>query len=190
MIDLVVEHLHPVMAGLFAFVSALAFFLHLRWRQLGRYHRRERQYMPTDLAEARLFASEKHFACDGRYPLSARVDQVYLAKSGLLYPTETKTRRIPVVYDSDIIELSAQAYVLKQLGHRVSPHGYVRLVLTGQREPTYMKVPLLTEGHVEHLHRHFHDIRRGAVKPRGASSRGLCNSCGHEPTCPYKGGPI
>ena len=81
---------------------------------------------PALLRQARLLMSEKPIRCRKPVPLHGRVDQVYQLANGEVCIVDSKSRRIPRVYPSDIIQGSVYATILRANGYTVHAQGYVR----------------------------------------------------------------
>ncbi|MDR6775685.1 hypothetical protein [Azospirillum sp. BE72] len=92
-----------------------------------------RENMPAELARGRLVLSEEEVRTNLPVPLLGRPDQVFMSDAGLLVPVDTKTRRLPRVFVSDIVQLSVYGTILnfttdpRFAGRDVAAHGYVRM---------------------------------------------------------------
>ncbi|RMD58680.1 hypothetical protein D6833_12665 [Candidatus Parcubacteria bacterium] len=156
-------------------VSAMAY---LAWadRQSSRRAWEVRERRPALLRQARLVMSEEFIRCERPARLIGRVDQVYELPNGELCIVDTKHRRPRRVYESDIVQLSTYATILRSHGHRVHPQGYVRQAWNGK--VNYLPAKLLEDEKVLALL----DYRKRvlahpdhaplAVHPR------LCDGCG------------
>lgn len=176
-----------VLLGLGAcFIALVVCLVLLLPRRTARrsYEAIERAAMPRELAEARLFASERYFPSRGDLPLGARVDQVYRHGDQLVC-VEGKTRSFAAVNESDRIELSVQAYCLRSHGHRTSSYGYVRLVIPG-RPPLYKPVQLLSDDQLGWLVRRYRDLHQGRAQPAPAGNPRRCIRCPQAPKCPHR----
>ena len=107
-------------------------FAHL-WRRattdgVGRWFADEN--MPLVLRNAQLFMSEQDVSMSRPVALHGRVDQVFLARTGLLILVDTKTRDRHRVYGSDIWQLAVYAAILDITAqHPVSSYAFVRTVV-------------------------------------------------------------
>lgn len=139
--------------------------------------------LPAALRGASLHLNEKNLSIKRPVALSGRPDQVWLSRDGQLVVTDTKNRKSARVYDSDVIQLSAYAYMLRQLeAHPVSDTAYVRApALLGSR---FVPVTLLPGAEVEALHARYHALLSGEIAARCNGSDALCRHCGHQPRCP------
>lgn len=173
------------LGALFFFLLCAAGLALLLPRRSARkvYESVERGAMPQEIATGRLFASERFFASRGPLPLNARVDQVYQAGDHLVC-VETKTRKFASVTESDLIEMSVQAYVLRTHRHRTAPYGYVRLVLPG-RHPRYEKVELLGDDRLAMLVHRYREIHAGRAPAARAPDPRRCARCPQAPKCPH-----
>ena len=144
---------------------------------------RASQALPASLRGAALHLNERNLQLAEPIALSGRPDQVWLSRDGALVVTDTKTRRTPRVYDSDIVQLSAYAYMLRRLEDRpVHPVAYVRTPATlGSR---FVPVDLLPDEAIEALHARYHAVAGGRTDPRCNAGEALCGHCGHRPRCP------
>lgn len=153
------------------------------------YEAGERQAMPEELALATLVLSESKLFVAGPNAIVCRVDQVYETQDGRLIPVESKTRTRNVVFDTDRVELSIQAYMLRHAAPgrlrrcRSSEYGYVRI-----RHPEggvrYHRSRLLSDEAVLSLRQRRLDLETGRVEPRGSDSPGMCMKCASRSRCP------
>ena len=116
----------------FIILLALGAWYWQQRRQGGRGRWETSEKRPALLRQARLLMSEKPIRCRKPVPLHGRVDQVYHLANGELCVVDSKSRRIPRVYLSDIIQGSVYATILRANGHTVHPQGYVRQTWKGQ----------------------------------------------------------
>ncbi|MBB3267662.1 hypothetical protein FHW79_005327 [Azospirillum sp. OGB3] len=92
-----------------------------------------RENMPAELARGRLVLSEEEVRTNLPVPLLGRPDQVFMSDAGLLVPVDTKTRRLPRVFLSDIVQLSVYGTILnfttdpRVAGQDVAAYGYIRM---------------------------------------------------------------
>jgi hypothetical protein len=91
---------------------------------------------------------------------------------------ELKTREIDRVYESDVIELSAQRVALMETtGERVADVAYVLIQKPGTRRRVVRATKLMTAEQVSDLANRFRRLRTGAVKGTPAPAVGLCQKC-------------
>lgn len=150
------------------------------WRQRHRDARAEweaSERRPALLRKARLVMSEKPIRCRQPVPLHGRVDQVYALKSGELCIVDTKARRIPRVYPSDIIQGSVYAMILRNTGHTIHGTAYVRQTWEGRIR--YLPYELLSDEQVIQLYDHRADLLKHPESARLAIHPALCQHCGH-----------
>lgn len=146
-------------------------------------HASERHWLPRELQDAQLAFAERTFRMWWTVALVARVDRVYRL-NGLLHLAEFKTRKRPVAYSSDVIELSAQRLVVeKSTGDRVSDIAYVLAQGPLGKRRSVHKVRLLPMAHVIAVARRREAILEGRVAPRYTRSRGLCIHCAYRQEC-------
>lgn len=167
-------------------LAALALIgaLYAGWWSAGRagYEQVERAAMPAELRSAPLFASEAYYAAPRGLPLDARVDQVYRLPAGLCC-TETKTRAYDRPGESDVIQLSVAAYVLRQCGHVTVPYGFVRIRTEATTAPRYHRVALLDDAALAELVDRYRGLHAGTRMPRPTPNPGRCRGCGQRFRC-------
>lgn len=156
-----------------------------RWPQTD-----EADYPPGH-SQAELIISEQNLNTDDPVPLTGRPDEVYRHPAGYLISVETKKRSYPRVYDSDRIQLSAYAVLLKHATHQslpggqdraVADYGFMRLVTPhGTRWQT---VWLLGENEVVRLANRQYALQQGRVVPRPTSHPAICRHCPYRQHCP------
>lgn len=169
---------------------ALAFLLPV---QIGRseasYCAKERAYMPPEVAGGRLVLSEETIRAKRVAKIVAKPDQVYLSTNDALVLVENKTRERNVVYDSDRVELSVQAFALRHgrgetlKRYSVADYGYVA-VRVGNRPPVFHRVVLLTDEAIVSLRQRRLALVAGLAEPGGPPSIRVCGTCGQRPNCP------
>jgi CRISPR/Cas system-associated exonuclease Cas4 (RecB family) len=145
----------------------------------------ERRQRPASLRDAELVFVERLFSSSGRWPAVARVDRVYRKASGNLVLAELKTRSIPVVTRSDVIQLSAQRVAMEdELRATVADEAYV-LVPRGRRGTSLIPLPvsLMAREEVDDLMRRRDALLRGLVEPRWPASERTCRACGFRNRC-------
>lgn len=114
--------------------------------------------------------------------LSGRFDQAYVLETGEVVPVEYKNRNGHTVYDTDVAQLSLQAWQLRQQGRRTAPFGFVvtRNRFNGKRK-AHKVVPFDDDKCVGLIQRYL-DVYSGQVKPHRKVGR-KCDSCGHKERC-------
>lgn len=181
--------------GLFVIVAVLllAILLHAYIRIGGK------DWLPNELKGAKVLAVEQDAVVDvpsrswgerggggvisqRTIRLSGRFDQAYVLETGEVVPLEYKNRNAHVVYDTDVAQLSLQAWQIRQQGKRTAAFGFVvtRNRVTGQRKA--QKVVLLDDGHCVALIQRYLDVHAGQVRPNRKIGR-KCDSCGHKGRC-------
>lgn len=149
---------------------------------------------PPGLSRAMLIIiREQDLSIDNPVPLTGRPDEVYRDQAGCLIPVETKKRACPRVYNSDRIQLSAYAVLLRHATHQSLPggqgravanYGFVRLV---NRDDTHWeRVTLLCEGEVVRLADRLYTLDQGKVAPRPTKHPPNCRRCPYRQHCPKK----
>lgn len=158
-----------------ALIAVIGFVL-LVWRGFAQ------NWRPEELKRGRVVMVEKDLYLDGAFPLAGRPDQVYRLPNGLHVPVENKNRDFHRVYETDVAELSLQAWMLRRLGMPTAAHGYVAANNRKTGERKALKVQLGDDQYCERLIRRYQDLIEGRVEAR--RSRGKkCDNCGHRRRC-------
>jgi CRISPR-associated exonuclease Cas4 len=149
---------------------------------------REEKWLPKELSGAKLVYSEQLFSGPAEMPIVARVDRVYL-RDGLLHLVELKTRRRIAVYETDVIELSAQRVAVQaSTGIDVGLSAFVVIEHpdTGRRHVRV--VALLTEDRVAALLERRRAIIAGVLRPKETDIPGRCATCEYRGECKGESG--
>ncbi|WP_140636953.1 PD-(D/E)XK nuclease family protein [Methylibium rhizosphaerae] len=146
----------------------------------------DHEWLPANLHTAKLLWSEKLFRCGQPVPLVVRIDRAYQGCDGELTLIEFKRRAVCRVHLSDVVELSAQRYVLQTAGHRVSGRAYVVVVLSGGGCPRAIPVELEDPQRIEQRVARLLALREQRIRPNGAVHFAVCRGCGHQEVCPNK----
>ena len=136
-------------------------------------------WLPPELASARLVLVEKDRYLERPFRLAGRPDRVYLQRSGGLTPLEFKNRERFVTYPTDVAELSLQAWLLRRQGKQTSAHGYVTVRQRSTGAHRCLRVALMTDAQCEALIRRYRDVITGRVEPQACPPR-RCGSCRHD----------
>ena len=143
-------------------------------------------WLPPELETASVVMVEKQMACEAPYPVVGRFDQVYKTGDGLHVPVEGKNRDTHRVFQTDVAQLSLQAWLLRRNGYMTAPYGFVAVNsrVSGGRKA--IKVDLLGELECEKMVTRFLAVRYGKTRP--IKSLGpKCRSCGHKARCQSTG---
>lgn len=149
----------------------------------------ERQRQPAEIASAELVLSEYYLRTEEPRRLGARVDQVYRTGQGVLIPVETKVRYRREIRKEDLIELSAQASVLRNTRSpmrpkgQVSTWGYVRVAPPNGAKVTYLRTALLDDAELAGLSDRYHALQEG-VMPNPTTNKRTCAHCPKRTGCP------
>ena len=135
-------------------------------------------WLPPELAAARLALIEKDLFCERPFRLAGRPDRVYVHQSGIMTPLEFKNRERFVTYQTDVAELSLQAWLLRRKGKRTSAHGYVTVRQRSTGIHRCLRVSLMSDEACEALIRRYQDVSSGRVQPQPCPPR-RCGSCRH-----------
>lgn len=144
---------------------------------------RKPRWLPLDVVGSRLVFAEKSFSIRHPINLVARVDRAYLNGSDLVL-LELKTRSVNRIFESDIIELSAQRLAV-QLGsrYRVHDYGFVVLLNPETHAKAAHKVALHPEEEVIAIASRRRSILGGGVEPRGPAKAACCGRCEYRAEC-------
>ncbi len=144
----------------------------------------DQEWMPVGLAEAELVWSEKSFECESPVPMAVRIDRAYRTDDRQLTLVEFKRRAVLRAYQSDVVELSVQRYVMQRAGHSVSRLGYVAVVSSRDGRVDALPVRLEDAKVVERRIVRLLALLEGRPSPRRAAQPSLCGRCGHAEVCP------
>jgi hypothetical protein len=161
----------------------IALLFGLWWLKHERHRVAESAWRPRELGNARLLYAEKLFTTCTPFPLAAKVDRAYLA-DGIVVLVELKTRKVSVVYRSDIIELSAQRVAIEASTEQPVNHmAYVVIQhpVTGARSTH--RVTLLSKETVIGLALKYEGLESGRLTPLKTTHRGLCAKCPFATPC-------
>lgn len=133
----------------------------LRWQEMV-----DREGMPDQLAALRPWASELEVKTRFPVKLKGRIDQALIDDQGQITILDTKTRKAPRTYPSDIVQLSVYKVCLERgMKKRVSPFGWIRIVHPQTREVSYRRVKLLDENYIANMYNRYWAIKRGKTQP-------------------------
>ena len=151
--------------------------------------------LPSELKAGRLIMVEQEIYVERPYKISARLDQVYeITYNGKTYlvPADFKTRATNRVYDTDVAEVSLQAWMLRNRAggkkhHRqIAPFGYILIHNTTDKRMYPKKFALLSGQECENMIERYFDLvnpREYVVPtPLPASSK-KCVACSHKKRC-------
>ena len=160
----------------FGMAIAVAVWMLIVWRGFTQV------WLPEELKAARVVMVEKNLWIDAPFPVVGRPDRVYRLPTGQHVPVENKNRDIDRVFDTDIAQLSLQAWLLRHKGFETAAHGYVAINNRRTRQRTAHRVELLDDSACVRIINRYLDVTEGRAQPR--KSRGKkCNSCGHRIAC-------
>jgi hypothetical protein len=155
-------------------VLALAAFAFVRQASNHSAEAREASWMPEDLAGAKVLLSEPRplRAHAGDVQLVAKPDRAYMKANGWVQLVELKDRSRHVVYDDDVIELSAQRVAVEgALSVNVESEGIVVTQMRGTGSRRVHRVPLLLPSQVQALAHRYLEIVRGETQPIRTANR-------------------
>lgn len=142
----------------------------------------ERDWRPEELKSGRLVLIEENLITRTPFPVVGRPDRVYRLPDGSHVPVENKNRDNYYVYNTDVAQLSLQAWLMRRNGMKTARHGYVAINnrKTGQRKA--VRVDLYDDRRCEQIIARYLDIIHGQVIPTKSKS-GKCRFCGHQLLC-------
>ena len=149
----------------------------LRWSG-----RASRNWRPDALHDAKLIMVERDLYTRSPYPIAGRPDQVFQLPDGQLVPVEFKTRNHHRVYETDIAELSLQAWLLRQNGRRTANHAYVAISNRDTRRRVAVRVTLWDTDRCEATIARYLALIAGEAVPRPCAPN-KCGGCGHRARC-------
>jgi CRISPR-associated exonuclease Cas4 len=139
-------------------------------------------WLPGELHRAQLQIVETTYKTEQPYRIAAKPDRAYRLPSGELVLMELKTRPGIRVFDTDIAELSLQAWVLRSLGERVKDHAYVAVLKHRSSRPKPERVSLLDDKACLKLIERCLELKTGAARPRSNASK-HCLTCAYQTEC-------
>jgi CRISPR-associated exonuclease Cas4 len=156
--------------------SAILAGVLLAWR----WHRSTGR-LPAELKSATLIAAEKLFVkrVSDELEISARVDRMYRAASGQMMLVELKTRSAHRVYQSDVVELSAQRVAVA--GQQVDDIAYV-VTRVGTQE-RWHKVGLLPIEKMLDFATRREDLLHAHHLASKATNSNICRRCEFRKQC-------
>lgn len=161
---------------LFGLAAALAFWTFLVWRGFSQ------DWLPSELKAGKVVMVEKNLFARSPFPVVGRPDQVYRLPDGLHVPLENKNRDRHRVYETDVAQLSLQAWLLRRNGLPTAPFGYVAVNSRRTRARKAIRVDLRDDTYCERLIARYLDLTERRAPPR--KDRGpKCETCGHRPLC-------
>jgi CRISPR-associated exonuclease Cas4 len=94
-------------------IAAVAALWVMRGRR-GGLRRTDLEWLPAELCDGELVWSEQTFRSDEPVPMIARIDRAYRTAEHGLTLVESKWRGVRRAFASDVVELSAQRYVMQR----------------------------------------------------------------------------
>lgn len=166
-------------------IVLVAIFVLWVWFGSQRIKHRENAWLTQELKKATLVMVEQDWVIDTPYPLVGRFDRVYefnVSDDKILMPVDFKTRGKDVVYDTDIAEVSLQAWMLRKSGHTTSTHGYivVKNITSGKMTP--LRFQLKSDNECEEIIQNYLNL----INKRTAARRTFkqkCTGCTHKTRC-------
>ncbi len=153
-----------------------------RWMQ----GRGERQ--PVELKDAVRIWTERQFTIDEPVRLVARIDAAWRLSSGEIVLVEVKRRRGNRVHRSDVLQLSAQRWVvMAATGRAVADWSLVRVVSGGWRPRIrWHRVRLMDEAVVAEVVWRRERLLVGTVEADVVGGARVCRGCGWRHSCPER----
>ena len=157
-------------------LCVLAGYVYMVWGGL------KEEWRPPELRNARLIMVEKDLFTQAPYPIAGRPDQVFKLRNGRLMPVEYKNRDYFRVHQTDIAEISLQAWLLRRHGKRTAEYGYIAIRHRKTHERRAMPVQLMDDAACEALIQRYLSIIEGTrVAQRCEPPK--CKGCGHYRYC-------
>jgi CRISPR/Cas system-associated exonuclease Cas4 (RecB family) len=157
-------------------LAGLAFWLYRFWRGLVP------KWLPPELATAKLSHVERDLFAKVPFKVAGRPDRVYRLGDGKHVPVEYKTRDRFSVYETDVAQLSLQAWLLRKNGHETADFGFAVVNNRQTGEDKALRVPLRDDAFCERMVERYVALIEGRALAR--RNRGpKCNTCGHRPVC-------
>lgn len=149
---------------------------------------RDQAWLPPEFSAARLLYSERQFLAREPFPIVVRIDRGYLV-DGQLHLVELKTRSVAEVFESDVIELSAQRLaILASTGMDVSMRGLVVIEDSSRRRRLVRRVQLMDEEEVARIASRRRAILDGRERPRETQCASRCIACEYRSECKGEAG--
>ena len=146
--------------------------------------------MPSELSMGSLFYSEKKISMHYPYRINGIVDQAYKLRNKKICVVDTKNRAIPKVYQSDIIQLSVYAAILRSRrwwgllrGYETTSYGYIRF---SSHRVFYKKVTLLSDRELAKFVQRAYELKNGTKPIKIQKSITFCAKCPYSSKCTYK----
>lgn len=134
--------------------------------------------LPPELRRTRLVYAERLFRSNGAVSITAKVDRVHRNVAGALVLVELKTRTANRVYQSDVIELSAQRVALMgQTEEAVADHAYVLTERPDGRRTGCHRVRLMAHNDLITLAARRQELLASKIEPQPTRSSGMCWKC-------------
>lgn len=160
----------------FTLAIGVCVFSVLIWRGFSQ------DWLPEELKGASLVLVEVNLITDVPFRVVGRPDQVYRLANGDHVPVENKNRDDARVYDTDIAQLSLQAWLLRLTGRPTTSFGYVAINSQRIGKRKSIRVNLYPDAVCERIIRRYLDVTEGRVVAK-KSIGGKCKFCGHRPIC-------
>lgn len=165
--------LYGLAGGLLIAITAFVFMV---------WHGFAQNWRPADLKAGKVVLVEKNLFTNAPFAVVGRPDQVVRLPNGQHVPVENKNRDFHRIYETDIAELSLQAWLLRLNGMPTASYGYVAANSRKTGERRALKVELRGDAYCEGLIRRYLDLIEGRVKAKASRGR-KCDTCGHRSVC-------
>jgi CRISPR-associated exonuclease Cas4 len=141
------------------------------------------RWLPPELKNAKpSFVEHELLASFEGEEIVGRLDRAYQLSDGRWSPMEFKTRNYYKVFETDIAELSLQAWMLREQGFKTSAHGYVVIQHNETRQRRAFSVDLWSNDRCEMQILRRRQLMIKATVPVKTKDR-RCMSCGHQIIC-------
>lgn len=172
-----------VMMGIFIVGSVVlvAAILWLQW--ISAKQTNDADWLPSELQGAVAAMIEQTLRVDRPFPIVGRPDRVYRLADGLHVPLEYKHRTNTTIYDTEVAQLSLQAWLLRHVGNPTASFGFVVIDNPDTKRKQAVRVTLYDDVACERLIVRYLDLIEGRAKPRGTRRSKKCAKCGHQKYC-------
>ena len=160
-----------------------------RWRKRHEAHFGKVTSLPGLLKHARLVYAEKKFvstAFNGGWMISTRIDRGYRSSTEALVLVDLKFRKTDVVYQSDIIQLSAERFAIESgSSEDVSETAFVFLKGSAKAQGRFHAVKLMSHDSIKSLAERRIRLLAGTEQPASSGNRNTCRKCAFRRECPH-----
>lgn len=172
------------------FAVLILIFVFWYWKRLNKQQdsQNENHWLPNELKAGKLVMVEQDSTAHSSFNdnlISGRFDRVYEVVVGgvkYLVPADLKNRDNTRVFETDIAEVSLQAWMLRRNGHKTLKHGYIFIKnrIDGSIYPK--RVALFDDDRCFQMISRYFNLVSHRVEPKKANSA-KCTGCSHAKRC-------